>query len=271
MPSRTTACRARRRQPGSLRVASSWRPRGRCPVATSAERGPRPQPTRILWWGTSHRMLSRFRPASRHAPRSSSRAAHHRQSGDPDRIPAARRAQRPAHGRPLRASDRHHRAPGISRSWQQNGRRTAQERTRVAPLFGRCDVHRSSTGNESHSPRTPDSPIGVRAGRQVSAGRASGPHCRGHPTAKAGLDNREIRPIRQDQQFWYERTAGPAGIRPHIRNTSACPAPSRPLSPARAYAVVRRTRRRGGAVRGAAVRAGWGRPPRGVACGCCAR
>ena len=29
---------------------------------------------------------------------------------------------------------------------------------------------------------------------------------------------------------------------------------------ARAYAVVRRTRRRGGAVRGAAVRAGWGRP-----------
>ena len=32
MPSRTTACRARRRQPGSL-LASSWRPRGRCPVA----------------------------------------------------------------------------------------------------------------------------------------------------------------------------------------------------------------------------------------------
>ena len=52
--------------------------------------------------------------------------AHHRQSGDPDRIPAARRAQRPAHGRPLRESDRHHRAPGISRSWQQNGRITAQ-------------------------------------------------------------------------------------------------------------------------------------------------
>ena len=78
--------------------------------------------------------------------------------------------------------------------------------------------------------------------------------------AKAGLENRSIRPIRQDQQFWYERPAGPAGIRPTIRTTSACPAPSRPLSPARAYAVVRRTRRRGGA-----VRAGWGRPPRGVA------
>ena len=55
-------------------------------------------------------------------------AAHHRQSGDPDRIPAARRAQRPAHGRPLGKSDRHHRAPGISRSW---------------PLR----LHRSSTGN----------------------------------------------------------------------------------------------------------------------------
>ena len=83
--------------------------------------------------------------------------------------------------------------------------------------------------------------------------------------AKAGLEHRSIRPIRPDQQFWYERTARPAGIRATIRNTSACPAPSRPLSPARAYAGVRRTRRRGGAVRGAAERAGWGRPLRGVA------
>ena len=95
------------------------------------------------------------------------------------------------------------------------------------------------------------------------------PHCRGHPTAKAGLEHRSIRPIRQDHQCWYERPAGPAGIRPTIRNTSACPAPSRPLSPARAYAVVRRTRRRGGVVRGAAVPVG--RAPRGVACACCAR
>ena len=95
----------------------------------SRQRGarPRPQHTRILWWGTSHRMLSRFRPASRPAPRSSSRGGSSpRQSGDPDRIPAAGRAQRPAHGRPLRASDRHHRAPGISRSWPQDGRIPAQ-------------------------------------------------------------------------------------------------------------------------------------------------
>ena len=61
------------------------------------------------------------------------------------------------------------------------------------------------------------------------------------------------------------------GSRPPGLRAAVCPAPSRPLSPARAYAVVRRTRRRGGAVRGAAVRAGWGRPPRGVACACCAR
>ena len=49
--------------------------------------------------------------------------------------------------------------------------------------------------------------------------------------------------------------------------------PRRPTAPpARpSYAVPRRTRRRGGAVRGAAVRVGWGRPPRGVACACCAR
>ena len=68
---RTTACRARR---GSR--AACWRPHG-VPEdgVRSRQRGarPRPQPTRILWWGTSHRMLSRFRPASRHAPRSSSR------------------------------------------------------------------------------------------------------------------------------------------------------------------------------------------------------
>ena len=62
---RTTACRARR---GSR--AACWRPHG-VPEdgVRSRQRGarPRPQPTRILWWGTSHRMLSRFRPASRHA------------------------------------------------------------------------------------------------------------------------------------------------------------------------------------------------------------
>ena len=68
-----------------------------------------------------------------------------------------------------------------------------------------------------------------RPGRS-SGQRSAGlwPHCRGHPTAKAGLEHRSIRPIRQDQPFWYKRPAGPAGIRPPIRNTSACPAPSRP-------------------------------------------
>ena len=48
---------------------SRRRSRTRSCGATSRSR----KPTRILWWGTSHRMLSRFRPASRHAPRSSSR------------------------------------------------------------------------------------------------------------------------------------------------------------------------------------------------------
>ena len=135
----------------------------------------------------------------------------------------------------------------------------------IRPLRRPQVLHRKRTP----LPPGPPSPIGVRAGRQVSAVRASGPHCRGHTTAKAGLEHRSIRPIRQDQTFWYERPARPAGIRPSIRNTSVCPAPSRPLSPARAYALVRRTRRRGGAVRGAAVPVG--RAPRGVACACCAR
>ncbi len=39
----------------------------------------------------------------------------------------------------------------------------------------------------------------------------------------------------------------------------------------RPYAVVRRTRRRGGAVRGAAGPAAWGRRRAGTACACCAR
>ena len=55
--------------------AAFWRPNGVPEDGfRSRQRGarPRPQPTRILWWGTSHRILSRLRPASRHAPRSSS-------------------------------------------------------------------------------------------------------------------------------------------------------------------------------------------------------
>ena len=40
---------------------------------------------------------------------------------------------------------------------------------------------------------------------------------------------------------------------------------------ARPYAVVRRTRQRGGAVRGAAAPAVWGRRRAGTACACCAR
>ena len=56
--------------------AACWRPHGVPEDGVRSRQrgaGPRPQQTRILWWGTSHRMLSRFRPASRHAPRSSSR------------------------------------------------------------------------------------------------------------------------------------------------------------------------------------------------------
>ena len=54
--------------------AACWRPDGVTEDGVrSRQCGARPQQTRILWWGTSHRMLSRFRPASRHAPRSSSR------------------------------------------------------------------------------------------------------------------------------------------------------------------------------------------------------
>ena len=50
-----------------------------------------------------------------------------------------------------------------------------------------------------------------------------------------------------------------------------CVQPRLARCPPRAYAVVRRTRRRGGVVRGPAVPAGWGLLPRGVAGACCAR
>ena len=126
-----------------VRAAPDRRPAGRPPAAgqpsgvlmasprtvsgrASAERG-RGRRQRAYCGGG--RLTGCCRDSDRpHAPRPGppAAAAHHRQSGDPDRIPAARRAQRPARGRPLRESDRHHRAPGISRSWPQNGRITAQ-------------------------------------------------------------------------------------------------------------------------------------------------
>ena len=60
------------------------------------------------------------------------------------------------------------------------------------------------------------------------------------------------------------------------RTDGRCPAPSAPWPRAvagggRPYAVVRRTRRRAGAVRGAAGPAAWGRPRAGTACACRAR
>ena len=64
------------------------------------------------------------------------------------------------------------------------------------------------------------------------------------------------------------RLCGPGGVRAVIAEHFLL---KQPLIVVHPYAVVRRTRRRGGAVRGAAVRAGWGRPPRGVAGACCAR
>ena len=121
---RTTACRgaAAAGQPAGVLMASPRTVSGRA----SAERG-RGRSQRAYCGGG--RLTGCCRDSDRpHATRPGppAAAAHHRQSGDPDRSPAAGRAQRPAHGRPLGESDRHHRAPGISRSWQQNGRITAQ-------------------------------------------------------------------------------------------------------------------------------------------------
>ena len=71
------------------------------------------------------------------------------------------------------------------------------------------------------------------------------------------------------------RTCGPCvsrgaqagGVRP-LPPPDACRCQGAAVRP---YAVVRRTRRRGDAVRGAAGPAGWGRRRAGTACACCAR
>ena len=76
---------------------------------------------------------------------------------------------------------------------------------------------------------------------------------------------------------WRARTRGP-GRNPR-RTDGRCPATrrhpvrGRKLMPGggRPYAVVRRTRRRAGAVRGAAVPAAGGRRRAGATCACCAR
>ena len=113
------------RQQGSL-LASSWRPRGRCPVAPARSEAEAAANAHSVVGNVSQDVVEITTGLTPRAQVLQPRRLIHRQSGDPDRIPAARRAQRPAHGRPLRESDRHHRAPGISRSWQQNGRITAQ-------------------------------------------------------------------------------------------------------------------------------------------------
>ena len=65
------------------------------------------------------------------------------------------------------------------------------------------------------------------------------------------------------------RTSGSGG--PGSATTLVYPTACRCQGAARPYAVPRRTRRRGDAVRGAAGPAAWGRRRAGTACACCAR
>ena len=126
MPSRTTACRARRRQQGSL-LASSWRRRGRCPVAPARSEAAAAANAHIVVGDVSQDVVEIPTGLTPRAqvlqPRRLITASPVIPIGFP---PLVVRSVHLAHGRPLRESDRHHRAPGISRSWQQNGRITAQ-------------------------------------------------------------------------------------------------------------------------------------------------
>ena len=265
-----TACRARR---GSR--AACWRPHG-VPEdgVRSRQRGarPRPQPTRILWWGTSHRMLSRFRPASRPAPRSSSRGGSCTASpvipiGFP---PLVVRSVQHTVGRSARQTVITARPASAGA-----GHRTAEYRRNNKLVLRRYSAVATSTGPPQDTNPTPLGPPFTH----WRPGRSSGQRSAGlWPSLSRAHDGEGGPRTPFDQadparSTVLVRTPSGAGrnqaIYPeHVRVSS-------PVSPdglpARAYAVVRRTRRRGGAVRGAAVRAGWGRPPRGVACACCAR
>ena len=113
------------RQQGSL-LASSWRPRGRCPVAPARSEAEAAANAHLVVGDVSPDVVEIPTGLTPRAQVLQPRRRITASPVTPIRIPAARRAQRPAHGRPRRASDRHHRAPGISRSWPQNGRIPAQ-------------------------------------------------------------------------------------------------------------------------------------------------
>ena len=106
----------------------------------------------------------------------------------------------------------------------------------------------------------------------VSPRRASGPL---GLEARSGPARGCVRPRRPAPSPRVPRSlASPCGglTRP-AAHRQAVSGPRRPARgrAARPYAVVRRTRRRAGAVRGAAGPAVWGRRRAGPACACCAR
>ena len=159
MPSRTTACRARRRQQGRL-LASSWRPRGRCPVA----------PARSEAAANAHLVVGDVSQDVVEIPTGLTPRA---QVLQPRRLitaspvipigvpPLVVRSVQHTVGRSARQSGGRRSAAGITArpASAGAGHRTAEYRRNnepvLRPLFGRCDVHRSSTGNESRSPRPP--------------------------------------------------------------------------------------------------------------------
>ena len=170
MPSRTTACRARRRQQGSL-LASSWRPRGRCPVA----------PARSEAAANAHLVVGDVSPDVVEIPTGLTPRA---QVLQPRRLITASPVI-PSGFPPLVVRSVQH---TVGRSARQTvitarpasagaGNRTAEYRRKNAPVLRRYSAVATSTGPPEDTnpapPRPPHSPIGVRAGRQVSAVRAS--------------------------------------------------------------------------------------------------
>ena len=170
---------------------------------------------------------------------------------------------------------------GATRGAQTGGVRSRPLRGAAShEAEGRSGAAAPSSPRAARPPGVADSPVHVPAtgathgdvgdcvGRVRGYGRGGG-MVRCVPAEGVALGWGGLGPASRPSSGDLGRHPGRAvsGYRPP-QARSRDPVPGRPAHP---YAVVRRTRRRGGAMRGPAVRTGWGRRRAGTACACCAR
>ena len=273
MPSRTTACRARRRQPGSL-LASSWRPRGRCPVAPARSEAEAAATRAYVWWGDVSQDVVEIPTGL--TPRA--------QVLQPLRLITASPVI-PIGFPPLVVRSVQH---TVGRSARQTvitarpasagaGNSTAEERRTNEPVLRRYSAVATSTGPPQETNPTPPGtpPPHPLASGQVVRSAQCGPLAL---IVEGTRRRRRASTHRVDQADPARSTSSGTNAqrgRPesgHISGTRPRVQPR--LARCSLRALTRWCVARGeGAVRCAGRRCGpgGGRPPRGVACACCAR